>query len=779
MTSRDRAGALIASTTLNGIDFVEVASTDEKTLRVHFLNAVPLTGTLGRITITGGETVPEVPVLPVSEPADWDSDIDGNPVLTLQVPIPGDFSIYTLHIESPRLDAFFDHAAFSFKALCPSPLDCRTPAPVCPPLARDLPPIDYQAKDFLSFRKALSDFSNLRYPAWKERSEADLGMALLELLCAGADDLSYYQDRVQIESTLDSATQRRSLVRLARLVDYEPQPALAARVLLHFDVTAAGPIAPGVLVSAAYPDGDAIPFETGTGLADTNQYPCDPAWNNIAPYWLDDSQRCLQAGSTSMYVAGHGLNLQPGQQLLIETDGPTSADPAVRQLVHLLDQHQAVETIDPLFGSAPITQIFWQPQDALAVARDLTQSRLKSNLVPATQGRRYSESFAIVQPPASSPQMPLAVCRQGPDESPVYQFTLRQDPLAWLAPLSGSGRPQPEIGVTEQSASPVRNWTWFRWLLDAAAFDPGFTVDRAKYSPVALLPGQGGVYDYDGDGGDSIRFGDGVFGDIPNDGATFEVTYRAGGGLSGNVAADSSWRIETPLPATGVTNPFAATGGADAETPLAIRRNTPQAFRAQQFRAVLPHDYEDAARRLDWVERAGTVFRWTGSWLTVFTTPDPKGSLQVALDDRENLVELLNRYRMAGYESYVPDPRYAPIDLVVNLCARADSFRGDVHAAVPAALSMTRNPDGSTGFFHPDNFTFGQPLERSALEAAIQSAPGVGGVIEIYYRRRGAIPSFVVMPSVVTVGSNEIVVMENDPSRPERGSVRIYVEGGK
>jgi hypothetical protein len=35
---RDRVGVLLENSTLNGIDFVEVASDDQKTLRVHFLN---------------------------------------------------------------------------------------------------------------------------------------------------------------------------------------------------------------------------------------------------------------------------------------------------------------------------------------------------------------------------------------------------------------------------------------------------------------------------------------------------------------------------------------------------------------------------------------------------------------------------------------------------------------------------------------------------------------------------------------------------------------------
>ena len=132
---------------------------------------------------------------------------------------------------------------FSFKANCPSDFDCAPPALVCPPDDTVPPPIDYLAKDFQSFRSALMDFSALRYPAWVERSEADFGMMFAEALSAVADDLSYLQDRVAAEATLETATQRRSLTSLARLVDYEPRPATSATTLLQLDVAGPGVVA--------------------------------------------------------------------------------------------------------------------------------------------------------------------------------------------------------------------------------------------------------------------------------------------------------------------------------------------------------------------------------------------------------------------------------------------------------------------------------------------------------------------------------------------------------
>src|SRR4029453_5370615 len=134
-----------------------------------------------------------------------------------------------------------------------------------------------------------------------------------------------------------------------------------------------------------------------------------------------------------------------------------------------------------------------------------------------------------------------------------------------------------------------------------------------------------------------------------------------------------------------------------------------------------------AAETLPWVQRAGTVFRWTGSWLTVFTTADPLQSEQITIGERTELINLLNRYRLAGYESYVPEARYVSLDLVIELCARPDAFRGVGEGGVLVALS-SKGP----GVFDPDHFTFGQSLERSDLEAAIQNAPGVAGVTCIH-----------------------------------------------
>src|SRR5262249_57078978 len=97
--------------------------------------------------------------------------------------------------------------------------------------------------------------------------------------------------------------------------------------------------------------------------------------------------------------------------------------------------------------------------------------------------------------------------------------------------------------------------------------------------------------------------------------------------------------------------------------------------------AVGGEDYAAAVEELDWVQRAGAQFRWTGSWLTVFATPDPKGSFALTPDERLDLERQLDRYRLAGREANGLDPKFANLDLEIHICVATTSFRGEVKEA--------------------------------------------------------------------------------------------------
>ena len=146
---------------------------------------------------------------------------------------------------------------------------------------------------------------------------------------------------------------------------------------------------------------------------------------------------------------------------------------------------------------------------------------------------------------------------------------------------------------------------------------------------------------------------------------------------------------------------------------------------------------------------------------------------------RKELIELLNRRKLAGYESYAPPPTLVSIDLQITVCVMSGWLESDVETAVLARLADQTQPDGSQGFFYADSFTFGTPLYRSSLEVAIQGVAGVNGVLDVEFRRQGASNVFQPLPEVLQMGTSEILRVRNDPSFPERGTIRVFAEGGR
>jgi hypothetical protein len=105
----------------------------------------------------------------------------------------------------------------------------------------------------------------------------------------------------------------------------------------------------------------------------------------------------------------------------------------------------------------------------------------------------------------------------------------------------------------------------------------------------------------------------------------------------------------------------------------------------------------------------------------------------------------------------------------------ANAYPGEVKEAALRALFGDR---GRGGFFDPDNFSFGTPLSRAALIAALQAVPGVKAVESMRVRRRGWFDWRTFDAFALPVGVNELVRVANDPDLPERGAVRLLMEGG-
>ena len=145
---------------------------------------------------------------------------------------------------------------------------------------------------------------------------------------------------------------------------------------------------------------------------------------------------------------------------------------------------------------------------------------------------------------------------------------------------------------------------------------------------------------------------------------------------------------------------------------------------------------------------------------------------------KEALLNHLNRFRQAGREVYVNKPVYANLDIEIEICAAPNAFAGDVKGRVLVALLGKKGINPKPGYFSADQFTFGSPLRRSTLEAAIQSVPGVKAVESIRMRRRGWFDWKLYEEFDYDPGPDCIIRVENDPLHPERGSLKINIHGG-
>jgi hypothetical protein len=806
----DRKEAIAAQTAVTGIDFVHVEES-QTVLNVFFLNDptaldVPLEDPfpLDRLRIyspSGGESIPEVPAVTAVFAV-----MDNRPVLRITTQFPGDFSLYRLHIEDVRIDPYFNGIVFSFKANCPSGLDCKQPPHECPPEEPVDYPVDYAARDFWSMRQALLDFASERYPDWKDRLEADIGVMWIEALAAETDFFSYYQDRITREHRLATATQRRSVRRHARLVDYELDDGRGAETWLDFTIVDghSGNIPAGAQVwepGTARPDQPAaerralsrIVYEVGRGLADRGAlFAVDADRNTFEPHSWDEDDLCLPVGSTGLFIRGHhAADLpfddfadpdQPAKWMILRT---SPSDPGIAARTWAVRVIAISDSSDPVLN-VDLTRLEWDEATATPFEIELESLEVRGNILPATAGETLVTQFRI-GPAAAASDPPEAIERAGPNATVAYRFTLpgtRDNGLVRLGETPQTRRP--ELRLFE--ATPLgggaylegQEWEWRRSFVGVNSSQAGdfhFTLEDGAWDRVVGFRRIGGEFahrDYAEAGGETILFGDGEFGQIPAEDTMFQAVYRLGNGKKGNVAPETLTDFD-PAALTivaAVTNPLEAVSGVDPETVGQVRMLAPEAWRALTYRAVRAADYAEAVERLPWVQRAGAEFRWTGSWHTVFVTPDPRGAFSVAEEQRRELFEQLNRFRQAGREAYGRDPRFASIDLEITVCVSADAFRGDVKERILTVLF------GETGFFSPDNFTFGTALDRSRLEAVIQAVPGVRAVEEILIRHRGRFAWRVFSEASYAPAPDEVIRIENNTLLPERGAVKVVTEGG-
>jgi hypothetical protein len=132
-----------------------------------------------------------------------------------------------------------------------------------------------------------------------------------------------------------------------------------------------------------------------------------------------------------------------------------------------------------------------------------------------------------------------------------------------------------------------------------------------------------------------------------------------------------------------------------------------------------------------------------------------------------------------GHDVVVKLAQYVPLDIEMMVCVLPHALRGHVKAALLSLFSNRLLPDGARGFFHPDNLTFGEGILLSKIVAAAQAVPGVESVTVTKLERAFEGPNNEIEDGVLPLGPFEVARLDNDPSFPEHGTLKLTVRGGR
>jgi hypothetical protein len=240
--------------------------------------------------------------------------------------------------------------------------------------------IAYRVGTHAQFKETLlARLSESNQPALRDfsvRYDDDFTIALLDAWSIMADVLSFYQERLANEAYLRTATERLSVLELARLIDYQLRPGVAAATYLAFTLEdapgALGPAlatgttaqtAPEPLPPIAIGVGTKVqsipgPGEQAQTFETTEQIEARVAWNRIRPR-LTQPQSDASFTEKSVIFQGTATNLKKGDTLLVVRQG---MDPVFKKLVSItVDEDKQTTRVD-FDNTPPLMPSYVQPQ---------------------------------------------------------------------------------------------------------------------------------------------------------------------------------------------------------------------------------------------------------------------------------------------------------------------------------------------------------------------------------------------------------------------------------
>lgn len=366
----------------------------------------------------------------------------------------------------------------------------------------------------------------------RTRDLQDPTISLLDAWAMACDVVSFYSERIAQEGFLDTATQRRSVLELARMIGYELAPGVASSVHLAFSVEGADDpyrvvqVGPGVQAMSIPTEKGKLPqiFETVeeiTARAEWNEIHARTErpqnlvlYNNLSNdadakngtlylFDLDNSFDGAALDDDTVIIAAEA-ELEHYHPMTRRLDLPAA-------LAKRIEDHQTNAEIDPLLYALPVNEVcltglglnLRKGTRMLAVAQatedDARVTAMPLRVVSVTEDRGFGVTRAVLTRSGSAPEK------------------VRRAPPFRLAKLRIGTMPATRIELgTQAIETHVRGKTWSGDGLSALVQSQSW--QRAKIMTLVRLlvrtPPETDAADAPGLGLHAMRDGSGFFGNI-------------------------------------------------------------------------------------------------------------------------------------------------------------------------------------------------------------------------------------------------------------------------
>ncbi|MEO7052009.1 MAG: putative baseplate assembly protein [Rhodanobacter sp.] len=203
----------------------------------------------------------------------------------------------------------------------------------------------YRVGTYGDFRSTMQgDLSRAGLPALaglRTRESDDPSMALLDAWAVTAEVLSFYTERIANEGYLCSATERRSVLELARLVDYRLRPGVSASVHLAYTVEKDSP--PVTIPAGAQAQSIPAPGEQMQTFETTEPLDARFEWNALKPRLSQPQVISLDSvlHMDELWLAGTATQLKTSDRLLFLFGDDLADGTQVVRLVQAVEAQQA------------------------------------------------------------------------------------------------------------------------------------------------------------------------------------------------------------------------------------------------------------------------------------------------------------------------------------------------------------------------------------------------------------------------------------------------------